>query len=97
MSDAIVAKMVDLLSGLSKDISDMASGTKQQTDTVMTALDDMAAHVLALQGIVLAMLEKVPVDAAVVDGWLDQRTKEFGGSGQHKSRAIAAVLLKGPI
>ena len=86
-----------LLANLSNDIQTMHDNTSRQMDTFMGALDDIAAHTLAVQAILVTLLETHPVDMDKVLGWIDantQGTVENGGDVS-KSKALATYLVTG--
>ncbi|MFN3077637.1 MAG: hypothetical protein ABT940_12290 [Alphaproteobacteria bacterium] len=95
MNDAAISQIVDTLTGLTRDINNMANVTKEQVSMVLGALDDIAAHTLAMQGIVGAILKKVPVDGAEVAAWIESQTAGFDATptSAGKAKAIAAAML----
>ena len=86
-----------LLANLSRDIEKMSETTGQQLNVFMDALDDIAAHTLAVQAILVTMMETHPVDTAKVAKWIDDNTSTTteGGGDVTKAKVLAEFLVTG--
>ncbi|MEE2998484.1 MAG: hypothetical protein VX693_01055 [Pseudomonadota bacterium] len=60
-------------------------------------LDDIAAHIIAIEAILVELIKKTPVDADAVKSWIVTATEENTGDaeGDSKTRIIVDSLLKG--
>lgn len=60
-------------------------------------LDDIAAHIIAIEAILVELIKKTPVDADAVKAWIVTATGENTGDaeGDSKTRIIVDSLLKG--
>ena len=60
-------------------------------------LDDIAAHIIAIEAILVELIKKTPVDADAVKAWIVAATGENTGDaeGDSKTRIIVDSLLKG--
>jgi hypothetical protein len=96
MSDVMLAQVNSLLTNLARDIQVVGDNTHTQFSRLMEAMDDIAAHMLAMQGIIAAMLPTNPVDPAVVKEWIGERTDAVGGDGS-KAKALANLLITGKL
>ena len=56
-------------------------------------LDDIAAHIIAIEAILVQVLKKTAVDADAVKAWITEATDNGGGST--KTQIIVDSLLKG--
>lgn len=92
MSDAMIDKVQELLSGVSADLSKMHQQSIDNNETFLAALDDVAANVLGLQSIVAALVQKYPIDAADAKSWL-QANMDPEGQGTEKADAVVDYLL----
>ena len=96
MTDSSLTQIQTLLAGLSQDINKMQEVTSEQLDIFMGALDDIAAHTLAVQGILKIMMKTHPVDAGEVRQWiLDNSARDEQGNAPEKALALAAYLITG--
>lgn len=87
-----------ILANLSQDIEKMSEITAGQLDIFMGALDDVAAHTLAVQAIMINVMKQITVDPDEVEAWIDENTKGVGddsGEGAAKSKALARYLITG--
>ena len=60
-------------------------------------LDDIAAHIIALEAILVEVIKKTPIDADAVKAWIVEATGETtgGDGGETKAEIIVDSLLKG--
>jgi len=94
MSD--LTQVQALLANLSNDIEKMTQITSEQLDVFMGALDDIAAHTLAVQAIIINIMKKVSVDPVEVEAWITENTRSVNnGNGAEKAKALAAYLITG--
>ena len=94
MSD--LTQVQALLANLSNDIEKMTQITSEQLDVFMGALDDIAAHTLAVQAIIINIMKKVSVDPVEVEAWITENTRSVNnGNGAEKAKALATYLITG--
>ena len=60
-------------------------------------LDDIAAHIIALEAILVEVVKKTPIDADAVKAWIVKATEGTtdGDGGKTKTEIIVDSLLKG--
>jgi len=70
---------------------------KDGVDGHYDQLDDIAAHVIAIEAILIEVLKKTDVDAEAVKSWIVEATKSSTGDdqGSEKTQIIVDSLLKG--
>ncbi|MBT3989488.1 MAG: hypothetical protein HON14_03985 [Rhodospirillaceae bacterium] len=70
---------------------------KDGVDGHYDQLDDIAAHVIALEAVMVAVLKKTEVDAAAVKAWIVDATTGSTGEegGSEKAQIIVDNLLEG--
>ncbi|MEO5375022.1 MAG: hypothetical protein H7840_12190 [Alphaproteobacteria bacterium] len=97
MADALLNQVQKMLTDLSGDVEQMTTVTRNQVDTLMGALDDIAAHTLAVQAILIQVMKTTPVDKDAVLAWVRDQTKTVdpSGEGTTKSLALAEFLITG--
>jgi hypothetical protein len=96
MSQILLNHIQGLLNNLSKDIQTMADGQSDQGQRIFEAIDDIAAHTLATQAILVELMAKNPVDHEKIRQWIVSRTEEFSGAGgSKKALALADLLITG--
>lgn len=97
MSDVLLSEVQKMLTGISADIEHMASVTGSQVETVMNALDDIAAHTIAMQAILVTMMKTTAVDRDEVAAWIRAQRKGTDATGDSAAKAVAlADFLIGP-
>ncbi len=86
----------DLLTGLAKDIRTLAEASESRATEFKSAMDDLAAHILAVEGIVIALLREKPEVAAKAKVWIREQIKEHSDDPEETSKAegIAERLLE---
>ncbi len=90
MSDFMMSQLQGLLGKVSDDIDKMGKNTNAHLDSVLGAIDDLAANVFATQAILAVMLEKNPVDPKQVKAWIEAQTGSVGATP--KAHAIVDML-----
>lgn len=78
---------------LKVDLVNIKDGVDQHFDQ----LDDIAAHVIALEAIMVEVLKKSDVDADAVKAWIVEATETSTGreGGSEKAKIIVENLLAG--
>jgi hypothetical protein len=78
---------------LRDSMKSMGGAVDQQLDQ----LDDIAAHIIAMEALVLQILKQHPVDAEAAKAWVVQATETSTGKagGSTKARAIVEQLVAG--
>jgi hypothetical protein len=89
MSDFMLSQVQGLLTRVGDDLDKMARTTGAQMDTVLGAIDDLAANLFATQAILCMMMKDKPVDAAAAKAWI---TKQAGGAS-NTPKALELVDL----
>ncbi len=96
MSQILLNHIQGLLNNLSKDIQTMSDGQNDQGQRLFEAIDDIAAHTLATQAVLVELMTKVQVDQEKIRQWIVTRTSEFSGEGgSQKALALADLLMTG--
>lgn len=84
MSEEVsIGRRVEALEGDVQGLGDVSG-------TIMTALNSMASHTLALEAVVVQLLGTAKIDAAAAESWLESRLDE----AQVKDRATALTVLR---
>lgn len=70
---------------------------KDGVDGHYDQLDDFAAHVIAIEAVLIEMLKKTEIDAEAVKAWIVAATEKSTGQegGSQKAQFIVDNLLKG--
>lgn len=92
MSDTGIEKVEDLLSGVSADVNRMYSQALENDETFLAALDDVAAHVFALEAVVAALVKQHPIAEEDAKAWLTANM-DAEGQGREKAEAVIEALL----
>lgn len=92
MSDLMLSQIQHMLSRVNDEVQKMGEITDARADTVLGAMDDMAANMLALQAVVEALLKKYPIDPADARAVLDAQLSNVEGEAP-KARAVLDNLL----
>ncbi len=94
-TDSPLDQVQRMLSNLSNDIQTMPDASRRHTDLVIGAMNDFAAHMLAIQAIIVAMLKQTPLDADPMMRWIDTRTNTIKktGSDSEEAKVLARHLL----
>jgi hypothetical protein len=96
MTDETLQSVQDLLSGLSQDIRKLAGSIEEEKLEVRRHLDELAAHILAIEGVLIALLRDNPTAAEKAKDWIDGQITEHAGSAADAELAtgIAENLIK---
>jgi hypothetical protein len=97
MSQILLNHIQGLLNNLGRDIQTMADSQSDSQSRLFEALDDISAHLLANQAILVQLLAKTPVDHGAVKDWIIERTKQYSEGGSEKALALADFLLTGKL
>ena len=78
---------------LKSDLTAIKNGVEGSFDQ----LDDIAAHIIAIEAILVEVIKKTPVDAEAVKAWIVEATKASAGdeNGSTKTQIIVDNLLEG--
>tara|TARA_B100001250_G_C19315564_1_gene578157 strand:+ start:297 stop:596 length:300 start_codon:yes stop_codon:yes gene_type:complete len=78
---------------LKEDLLAIKSGVEGSFDQ----LDDIAAHIIAIEAILVQIIKKTPVDAEAVKAWIVEATEASTGDegGSTKTQIIVDNLLEG--
>ena len=78
---------------LKEDLLAIKSGVEGSFDQ----LDDIAAHIIAIEAILVQVIKKTPVDAEAVKAWIVEATEASTGDegGSTKTQIIVDNLLEG--
>ncbi|MBL8645399.1 MAG: hypothetical protein JNK21_15810 [Rhodospirillaceae bacterium] len=90
MSDFMMSQLQGLLGKVSDDLEKMGRTTNAHLDSVLGAIDDLAANVFATQAVLAVLLEKYPVDPAKAKAWIVEQTGADGATP--KADAIIDML-----
>jgi hypothetical protein len=77
-----------------KGLRDNLKNIGGAVDTQLDQLDDIAAHIIALEAIMVQMLKKAPVDVEAAKAWVLAATETSTGKigGSTKARTIVEQL-----
>ena len=90
MSDFMMSQVQGLLAKVADDIDKMGKTTAAQTDTLLGAINDLAANIFATQAILCVLLRDHPVDPNKVKAWINAQT---GNGEAPKAHAVVDLLL----
>lgn len=90
MSDFMMSQLQGLLGKVSDDLEKMGKTTNAHLDSVLGAIDDLAANVFATQAVIAIMLEKNPIDPAKAKAWIEEQTGSAGATP--KANAIIDMM-----
>jgi hypothetical protein len=90
MSDFMLSQLQGLLNKVADDLETSNKSTSAHLDSVLGAIDDLAANVFAVQAVLAVMMEKNPVDGAKAKAWIDAQT---GGGATPKAHAVIDMLV----
>ena len=78
---------------LKTDLVAIKSGVEGSFDQ----LDDIAAHIIAIEAVLVEVIKKTPVDAEAVKAWIVEATEASSGDegGSTKTQIIVDRLLEG--
>lgn len=97
MSQILLNHIQGLLNNLGRDIQNIADTQTDAQQRLFEALDDISAHLLASQAILVQLMAKTPVDHGAVKEWIVERTKQYNEGGSEKALALADFLLTGKL
>ena len=83
------------IDGNLKDLRDHLKTIGQGVDVHIDQLDDIAAHIIALEAILLQVIKKVDIDAEAAEDWVRDNTVKSTGKeeGSVKAQAVLKDLL----
>ena len=87
MSDFMMSQLQGLLGKVSDDLDQMSKTKNAHLDSVLGAIDDLAANVFATQAVIAVMLEQNPIDPAKAKAWIAAQT----GSAESTPKANAII------
>ena len=90
----------DEIKEVEKNVADLKTdlvAIREGVEGSFDQLDDIAAHIIALEAILVEVIKKTPIDADAVKAWIIEATEETtGGDGaKTKTEIIVDSLLKG--
>ncbi len=91
MSDFMMSQVQGLLAKVSDDLDKITRTNNAQTDTLLGAINDLAANLFATQAVLCIMLKDHPVDAKKVKDWIAGQTGS--ASDAPKAQAVVDQLL----
>ncbi|MBB4286869.1 hypothetical protein [Roseospira goensis] len=93
MSDLAMQQVAELVHKVAGDVRRMGDMTTEQSTQMLSALDDLAATIMALKAVAAAQLKVTPVDPTAVHAWIDTNM-DPAGEGTDKARAVVDDLLQ---
>ena len=93
MSDFMMSQVQGLLGKVADDLDRMGKTTNSQLDSLLGAIDDLAANIFATQAVVAVRLKKHPVSTDDVKKWIEAQTGS--PTATPKAHAIIDMLVKG--
>ena len=90
----------DEIKEVEKSVNDLKTdliAIKAGVEGSFDQLDDIAAHIIAVEAILVQVLKQTKVDADAVKAWIVEATEEStgDGGGSEKTQIIVDSLLKG--
>jgi len=84
------------IDGNLKDLRDHLKDIGGAVDVHFDQLDDIAAHIIALEAVMVQVLKKVDIDADAAKEWVRVETEENTGheGGSQKAKAVIDDLVK---
>lgn len=79
------------IDGNIKQLRDDLVGIGKSTDMHFEHLDDIAAHIIALEAIMMCIMKKVDVDVEDVRSWVKDMTAESSGNSDGSQKALTLV------
>ena len=79
------------LKGLRDNLKNIGGAVDEQLDQ----LDDIAAHVIAMEAVMIQMMKKAPIDLEEAKAWIVKNTETSTGKvgGSTKARTIVEQLV----
>ncbi len=92
MSDFMLSQVQGLLTRVADEVDKAGKLHNAQMDTVLGAIDDLAANLFATQALLCLMLKDQTVDATAAKAWI---AKQAGGApNAPKAIDMVDILLK---
>jgi len=90
----------DEIKGIEKNVGDLKVelvSIREGVEGSFDQLDDIAAHIIAIEAILVQVLKKTAVDSDAVKAWIVEATEENTAEdgGETKTQIIVDSLLKG--
>ena len=90
----------DEIKEVEKNVGDLKTelvAIREGVEGSFDQLDDIAAHIIAVEAILVQVLKKTEVDAGAVKAWIVEATEESTAEdgGSTKTQIIVDSLLKG--
>ena len=90
----------DEIKEVEKNVADLKTdlvAIREGVEGSFDQLDDIAAHIIALEAILVEVIKKTPIDADAVKAWIVEATEEttVEDGGKTKTEIIVDSLLKG--
>ncbi|MBM3516058.1 MAG: hypothetical protein FJX59_20435 [Alphaproteobacteria bacterium] len=92
MSDFMMSQVQGLVNKVADDLDRMGKTSNSQFDSILGAIDDLAANIFATQAVLAILLKKHPIDAAEARKWIADQTGDAGTTP--KANAIIDILTK---
>ena len=89
MSDFMLSQVQGLLTRVSDDLDKMGKQSNAQMDTVLGAIDDLAANLFATQALLCMLLKEKKVDGAAAKAWISAQA----GGAPNAPKALQVVDL----
>ena len=89
MSDFMLSQVQGLLTRVVDDLDRLGVTSQAQAQTLIGAVDDLAANLFATQAILAVMLKNSPVKAQEAKDWIIRQT----GSADKTPKAMEAIDL----
>ena len=85
------------LDGNIKDLRDHLKNIGSAVDVHFDELDDIAAHIIALEAVMVQVMQKIEIDADAAKEWVRQATETATGKegGSVKAKSVVDQLISG--
>ena len=74
-----------------KDLRDSLKNIGRGVDIHFDQLDDIAAHVIALEALIAQVIQKVDIDADGARQWIKENTASSSGNEEGSSKALVVL------
>lgn len=95
MTEALIREIQTLIEKLSGEVNNLSEEAATQIESLHVAVNNIASHTLAIEGIVVALARKVDISPEEVSAWIREKTDEFATEEDEGTAAegIAKELL----
>ena len=82
MNQALIEEIQSLIQKLSGEMSTLSTAATKQIDDLNAAVNGIASHTLAIEGILVALAAKADLDPEKITAWIRSKTDKFADDEQ---------------